>query len=133
MNKILMTRILRSICMMLMIGPMWAGAQDLSMEELKSNFENPGATWRGKPFWSWNGKLEKEELIRQIHVMKERSNDLTLEVVLTRRNAFGPLHHTPFNTTTGPGHFTTQGDRFSMNYILYPSGIMEPPSLKLFK
>ncbi|MDC7233325.1 MAG: glycosyl hydrolase [Spirochaetales bacterium] len=34
-------------------------------------FGNPGPEWRGKPFWSWNGKLEKEELLRQIDVMKE--------------------------------------------------------------
>jgi len=38
---------------------------------LGDDFKNPGVEWRGKPFWSWNGKLEKEELIRQIHVMKE--------------------------------------------------------------
>ena len=25
----------------------------------------------GAPFWAWNGKLEKDELIRQIHVMKD--------------------------------------------------------------
>ena len=25
-------------------------------------FENPGAEYRGKPFWSWNGELRKEEL-----------------------------------------------------------------------
>jgi len=25
----------------------------------------------GAPFWAWNGKLEKDELIRQIHVMKK--------------------------------------------------------------
>jgi hypothetical protein len=36
-----------------------------------NNFKNPGVEWRGKPFWSWNGKLEKEELLRQIHVLKE--------------------------------------------------------------
>ena len=34
-------------------------------------FENPGVEWRGKPFWSWNGKLEKDELLRQIDVMKD--------------------------------------------------------------
>ena len=34
-------------------------------------FENPGVEWRGKPFWSWNGKLEKDELLHQIDVMKE--------------------------------------------------------------
>ncbi|MFA5688646.1 MAG: glycosyl hydrolase [Kiritimatiellales bacterium] len=36
-----------------------------------SEFKNPSIEWRGKPFWAWNGKLEKDELLRQIHVMKE--------------------------------------------------------------
>lgn len=31
----------------------------------------PGAEFRGKPFWSWNGELEKEELLRQVDVLKE--------------------------------------------------------------
>jgi len=39
--------------------------------DLKKQFKNPGVEWRGKPFWSWNGKLEKGELLRQIDVMKE--------------------------------------------------------------
>lgn len=34
-------------------------------------FQNPTAPYRGKPFWSWNGKLEKEELFRQMQVLKE--------------------------------------------------------------
>ncbi|MBL8995531.1 MAG: hypothetical protein JNM63_19450, partial [Spirochaetia bacterium] len=34
-------------------------------------FKNPGAEFRGKPFWSWNGKLEKSELLRQVHILKE--------------------------------------------------------------
>ena len=37
----------------------------------ENEFKNPGNQWRGKPFWSWNGKLEKDELLRQIDVMKE--------------------------------------------------------------
>ena len=28
---------------------------------IEDEFKNPGAEWRGKPFWSWNGKLEKDE------------------------------------------------------------------------
>ena len=40
-------------------------------KELLSEFKNPGAAYRGKPFWSWNGELEKDELIRQVKVMKE--------------------------------------------------------------
>ena len=42
-----------------------------SMEKLYAGFQEPGAAFRAKPFWSWNGDLKKEELIRQIHVMKE--------------------------------------------------------------
>lgn len=34
-----------------------------------ASFQNPHAKFRGKPFWAWNGKLEKDELLRQIHVM----------------------------------------------------------------
>lgn len=33
-------------------------------------FENPTNEYRGKPFWSWNGKLEKDELLRQIDVFE---------------------------------------------------------------
>ena len=38
---------------------------------LPEQFASPGPAWRGKPFWSWNGKLERDELIRQIHVIKQ--------------------------------------------------------------
>lgn len=41
------------------------------MDVLFEQFLAPGMEYRGKPFWSWNGKLEKEELLRQIHIMKE--------------------------------------------------------------
>jgi hypothetical protein len=41
------------------------------MTDLEQEFSNPGPAWRGKPFWSWNGELRQEELIRQIHVMQE--------------------------------------------------------------
>ncbi|MDB6171175.1 MAG: hypothetical protein JWL59_486 [Chthoniobacteraceae bacterium] len=34
-------------------------------------FKKPSSKFRGKPFWSWNGKLEREELLRQVHVFKE--------------------------------------------------------------
>ena len=34
-------------------------------------FKSPGVEWRGKPFWAWNGDLKKEELIRQVGVMKK--------------------------------------------------------------
>jgi len=43
----------------------------MNSKQLLGTFNSPGNEWRGKPFWSWNGKLDKNELIRQIHVMKE--------------------------------------------------------------
>lgn len=33
-------------------------------------FEDPPCAFRGKPFWSWNGKLDPEELRREIRAMK---------------------------------------------------------------
>lgn len=39
--------------------------------EIYASFLNPSAAYRGKPFWSWNGKLGEAELLRQIHVFKE--------------------------------------------------------------
>ena len=34
-------------------------------------FKNPAAEFRGAPFWAWNCKLEKEELLRQIGIYQE--------------------------------------------------------------
>lgn len=35
----------------------------------RETFRSPGAAYRGKPFWAWNGELEPEELRRQIRLM----------------------------------------------------------------
>ena len=43
----------------------------MKISALYEQFQKPGAEWRGKPFWSWNGELEKDELIRQSHVLGE--------------------------------------------------------------
>lgn len=37
-----------------------------------SEFENPGALYRNAPFWSWNDKLDKDELKRQIQEMADK-------------------------------------------------------------
>ena len=37
-------------------------------DDLLSLWQRPTAAFRGKPFWSWNGRLEKEELLRQARV-----------------------------------------------------------------
>ncbi|MCM8769040.1 MAG: hypothetical protein NC911_05105 [Candidatus Omnitrophica bacterium] len=40
-----------------------------SLESLLKEFRCPGSFYRGAPFWAWNGKLEPEELQRQIRIM----------------------------------------------------------------
>ncbi len=41
------------------------------MSTLSELFTAPGAEYRGKPFWSWNGELRADELARQVGIMKE--------------------------------------------------------------
>ncbi len=41
------------------------------MDNIEKIFNNPGPQWRGKPFWSWNGDLKEEELLRQIQILKD--------------------------------------------------------------
>lgn len=36
-----------------------------------ADWQNPGKKFRSAPFRSWNGKLEKEELLHQIRISKE--------------------------------------------------------------
>ena len=40
-------------------------------KNFKEIFKNPGNEYRAKPFWSWNGKLEKDEIKRQVKILKE--------------------------------------------------------------
>lgn len=40
------------------------------VQKFIEKIENPAAQFRGAPFWAWNGKLEPEELRRQIRDMK---------------------------------------------------------------
>src|SRR5689334_15805656 len=34
-------------------------------------FKNPASEYRGTPFWSWNCKLDKEQLMKQIDQLEE--------------------------------------------------------------
>ena len=43
----------------------------MNKESRYNLFRSPGAEWRGKPFWSWNGELREDEVRRQIGVMQE--------------------------------------------------------------
>ncbi len=64
----------------------------------------------------------------EISDLFKENNDIELEVVLTRRNTFGPLHHVPlYPEAYGPGHFTTDGEGFTKQYNLIPSGLLNEP------
>ena len=43
----------------------------MNLEKRQELFQHPTREYRGKPFWSWNGKLQEEELLRQIDIIKE--------------------------------------------------------------
>ncbi|MDR3318231.1 MAG: hypothetical protein LBS99_02220 [Clostridiales bacterium] len=42
-----------------------------SLFDALRGLKNPSAAFRGKPFWAWNGKLDKNELLRQIDLMAQ--------------------------------------------------------------
>ncbi len=51
-----------------------------------------------------------------------------LELSLTRRNTFGPLHQNPIHAPGyGPGNFVTNGPGFSLDYMLWPAGLLAAP------
>lgn len=43
----------------------------MSIKDTFSKFTYPTNEYRGKPFWSWNGELNKEEAIRQAKILGE--------------------------------------------------------------
>lgn len=55
----------------------------------------------------------------------------SIEVVLTRRNTFGPLHQCPKEAPSyGPGNFMTTGEGWSDAYMFYPQGLLEKPEVR---
>ena len=53
-----------------------------------------------------------------------------VRVVITRRNTFGPLHEKIRPTGYGPGDWMLEGDKWNVNYSLYPEGLMEAPEVR---
>ena len=41
------------------------------MIKLIDKFKNPSVEYKGMPFWSWNGLLDKNEIKRQVGIFKE--------------------------------------------------------------
>ncbi len=60
------------------------------------------------------------------------NDELRIEVVLTRRNLFGPLHQLPRKVAGyGPGNFISDGPGWSDDYVLYPAGLLAAPVLEV--
>ncbi len=60
----------------------------------------------------------------------QHAAEIALELVLTRRNTFGPLHQVPLRTGAyGPGNFVTEVSAFCQDYVLYPGGLMQAPMI----
>lgn len=63
----------------------------------------------------------------------DAKESLVLELVLTRRNTFGPLHLGPVDSEwVTPNEFVAEGERFSLPYKLVESGIQKPPVIEIF-
>lgn len=43
----------------------------MNEKRLNAVFAEPGADFRGLPFWAWNCELDREKLLRQVHIFKE--------------------------------------------------------------
>jgi len=64
--------------------------------------------------------------------VKSGTNDIRIELITSRRNAFGPLHQAnPENKWTGPFEFITSGDRWTEEYNLKPHGLFAPPVIEM--
>ncbi|QGQ98299.1 hypothetical protein EHS13_27150 [Paenibacillus psychroresistens] len=58
------------------------------------------------------------------------ADSIRLDVILTRRNTFGPLHQLPLLTWAyGPENWVTEGEKFSADYVLMPAGLLSAPQL----
>ncbi|MDD2708789.1 MAG: glycosyl hydrolase [Verrucomicrobiae bacterium] len=57
-------------------------------------------------------------------------NRLEIQVLGSRRNLFGPLHHAgAYPIWTGPGQFVSEGKMWTDDYVMIPCGLMKPPVL----
>ena len=68
--------------------------------------------------------------IADIPARARGSGEVWCDIWLTRRNTFGPLHLTPRSQPAiGPQSFRSEGETFTREYVLEPSGLLEAPRL----
>ena len=77
--------------------------------------------YRGLPFWSWNGKLDKKEIARQVHILKEMGAWLKLngEAIYNskpwRYCAEGPTIESEGHFQETTNQYTSKDFRFTVN------------------
>ncbi len=84
------------------------------------------------------GREEKSQLIAftpyEVSLQELLPGDLELEVCLTRRNTFGPLHQLPRHADFyGPDNWITQGEQFSEEWVLWPAGLLQAPVITSYQ
>jgi len=58
---------------------------------------------------------------------------LEIEVCVTRKNTFGPLHlKNPRPGSVGPGHFIVEGEAFSLEPVFIESGLLKAVGIEVF-
>ena len=59
--------------------------------------------------------------------------ELKIEISLTRRNTFGPLHYAPvFSNAYGPDIFIQEGENYTNNYCLIKQGLLDNVVIKIY-
>ena len=74
---------------------------------------------------------KEDEILAFPPYRAEIENLRGIEVVLTRRNTFGPLHELPKKAGSyGPLNFLTEGEHWSREYVLYEQGLLGEVGVK---
>lgn len=76
--------------------------------------------------------IGKEEMILAFQPHSAVVEDLRgIQVVLTRRNTFGPFHQIPkVAYAYGPANFLTEGKEWQDDYVLYEQGLLTKPVIR---
>lgn len=84
---------------------------------------------------SFGGALAKlwgdtEEVLAFPPYQAKITNLTAIEIILTRRNTFGPLHQIPKKAAAyGPFNFLTTGQEWTDDYQLYEQGLLHQPKI----
>jgi hypothetical protein len=96
----------------------------LELPDLSGACVNISAAGRNPIIMAWRPfKLDVTDLV-------QGASELIVEVVLTRRNTFGPLHQLPLRRPhCAPDSFMTEGEHWSDQPLFHSSGLLSSPML----